>query len=101
MTHQEIRERNAKLFADVKAGRTDRESLAKKYGFSSARSLCNLLTRENIRLPRLEDAVTVGYRVIALLQAGTPQVDAARQLGVSRQRVSQIAKAARAAGIKF
>jgi hypothetical protein len=97
LSHEARRERREHVLAALKAGR-DIASV------SSEHELCvgyvaNLARRHGIETRRPRSIATRTIAILAELIRGERQVDIARRHGVTRQRVHELAKKCRSAGI--
>lgn len=99
MTHEQRRERRKRIADAVRAGKTSDE-IARQFGTG----------RETLRRACEENDVPVpceaprephpsGYRIIAALFGDETYTEIAARFGVSEQRVGQIAKKCRDAGV--
>lgn len=95
------RERRAKILSAIRQGEDSRK-IARRFNMSAG--YIEKIGREasaTVSFRRKQPEAHRSFRMIAMLQAGKTQSQIGRKLDVSRQRVEQVSKAAKKAGIKF
>ncbi|WP_413936347.1 hypothetical protein [Nitrospira sp. BLG_1] len=99
MTHEERRIRRKQIASDVLAGKKPSE-VCKKYQCSSAYAY-DACREHGVPYRCYEQKNPSTLKIAKLLLDGFGQSDVARQLGVTRQRIGQVAKKMREVGFQF
>jgi transposase len=101
LTHPERAARRAALAADVARGE-DVGEVARRHGVSLATVRTSCLAAHVVpgALPSTKVRAATSFQILAALLRGERMVDIADHFGVSKQRVEQIQRAAREAGIE-
>lgn len=99
MTHEERRDRREQMADYVRKGNSV-DAACRRFGVSH-HTVRSAMYEFGVDPPTTSDLAPNTYKVIAMLLAGTPAVQIADSMGVSKARIYEVRDRCREAGIKL